>query len=551
MSQSYELIVVAGPMKGERFPLAPDRATRIGRASKGVPLTLDDQASLDHAEIYPRQGRFYIVDLESHSGTFVNGTRVADQPVEVVPGSVLEIGTSVIRVEDRSSGSRWIGLAVAIGVPVLTTLLMLAWFASRPVLYEPAFRTADPVHQRVRTSNVVPVPEDFVRDWGVDHRGLTLEKVTDHDQDEVDELWLGMGDRMLVVTFNDRGGWEILGNLPSGCLEHRAVDFPDLACDGMIWQFRDGRYQPSYLDGLIAWARPWLLENPAEVAEGQEPRYLPGALQPYRMTLVLPDRLKGFLAARGVDEPIHYLICEEAVRGVRAQVLTEAGRLETLDYGCLGAVRISGPDDERGADKPQAFAFTVTGVQALADDLRTFLSGGPSGLFLNEEQRALVAAASGDPTSRAATRVTFLGESTEGRAVAPEGPLEGVRFPARSGSVEGVRPVVAASIRSQGVATLDPPGCSELQVETRGFHCKLLRWCTPGRTFLTVRQIGCGETRVLATMPYSGGVARGGDAHVDVVVRSDVVGARGQIDVLRTRVGYRVKDVQVGSASAP
>ena len=46
MSLSYELIVVAGPMKGERFPLSPDRPSRIGRAARGVTLTLDDKANL-------------------------------------------------------------------------------------------------------------------------------------------------------------------------------------------------------------------------------------------------------------------------------------------------------------------------------------------------------------------------------------------------------------------------------------------------------------------------------------------------------------------------
>jgi hypothetical protein len=555
VSAKLELIVVAGPMKGERFALPPDRSTKIGRHGRGVNLTQDEQLSLEHAEIYPRHDKFWIVDLQSHTGTFVNGLRLGDAPAQVDVGAVIEVGGTVLRVVDVRARTRAIGLLVALGVPLLTTVLMQLWFASRPIVYDPELVSSAAVRQRVRVSERVPVPIDFVRDQGVDHRGMWLRRVSDYDQDGVDELWLRYRNRDKVVTFGDRGDWQIIGDLPVGCVERDAPDFPDQACNGLLYQFHDGKYQPAGVDGIIAWAHPWKLLNPGR----DEPaRYGPGRLQPYRMTLKNPERLKGFLVERGIDEPIHYLICGEGIAGLKAQVLTQNGEVETLDYGCLGGLRLitQGAGDELGSQKPQAFALTVTGYDALIRDVTAYLSGEPAGLFLDNRQQAVINAFTAAPTNRASVRVSFLADPVEGALIAEEGEQEPSRSLTRSGlAATAPLPTAAVEIRhpgdGPGVADLDPPGCGELRVETWSWHCKLLRWCLPGRTFLTVRQVGCGPDRVLVQVPYAGGRYWGGDAHVDVSATVDAVGGGGQIDVLRARIAYRGKTVPEGEDDPP
>jgi len=556
VSAKLELIVVAGPMKGERFPLPPDRSTKIGRHGRGVNLTLDEQLSLEHAEIYPRHDKFWIVDLQSHTGTFVNGLRLGDAPVQVDVGAVIEVGGTVLRVVDVRARTRALGLLVAVGVPLLTTMLMLVWFASQPVVYTPEIVTSSPVRQLVRVSERIPIPIDFVREQGVDERGMRLRRVSDYDQDGVDEIWLRFNNRDKVITFGDRGEWRIIGDLPIDCIERDAQDFPDQSCGGLLYVFRDGHYQPAGVDGIIAWVHPWQEISPASGDEAA--RFGPGQLQPYRMTLKNPERLKGFLLERGIDEPIHYLVCGEGVAGLKAQVLTEHGDLETLDYGCLGGLRLitQGADDELGSQKPQAFALTVTGYDALIRDVTTYLSGEPAGLFLDSRQQALIQAFSHTPTNRASVRVSFLADPAEGQLLAEEGDLEGSRMLARSGlAVAAPPPTAAVEIRhpgdGPGVAELDPPGCGELSVETWNWHCKLLRWCLPGRTFLTVRQVGCGANRVLVRVPYGGGRYWGGDEHVEVSASVDAVGGGGQVDVLRARIAYRNKTAPEEDAPAP
>jgi len=542
-------------MKGERFALSTDRSTKIGRHGRGVNLTLDEQLSLEHAEIYPRHDKFWIVDLQSHTGTFVNGLRLGDAPAQVDVGAVIEVGSTVLRVVDVRARARALGLLVAVGVPIFTTVLMMVWFATRPIVYTPELVSSAQVRQRVRVSERVPIPISFVRDQGVDHRGLWLRRVSDYDQDGVDELWLRFRNRDKVITFGDRGDWQIIGDLPMDCVEHDAADFPDQFCGGLMYVFRDGEYRPAGVDGIIAWVHPWQQISPG--TENEQARYGPGRLQPYRMTLKNPDRLKGFLAERGIDEPIHYLVCGEGVAGLKAQVLTGAGEIKTLDYGCLGGLRlITQGSDELGSQKPQAFALTVTGYDALLRDVTAYLAGEPAGLFLDTREQALMKAFSGTPTNRVSVRVSFLADPEEGTLIAEERALEASRMLARSGlAVAASPPTAAVEIRHSGdgpgVADLNPPGCGELRVETLNWHCKLLRWCLPSRTFLTVRQVGCGSNQVLLRMPYAGGRYWGGDEYVEVSATVDAVGSGGQIDVLRARIAYRGKATSEGDDSPP
>lgn len=66
----------------------------LGRALENTLSLDDDQISRRHAIIQAQgEGEFWLVDLGSSNGTYVNGRRVA-QPVELKKGDVIEVGAS-------------------------------------------------------------------------------------------------------------------------------------------------------------------------------------------------------------------------------------------------------------------------------------------------------------------------------------------------------------------------------------------------------------------------------------------------------------------------
>ena len=96
------LLVIYSPllrMLGESFPLS--RLVLIGR-DPGCDLILDVQdVSRRHARIHVRGGRHFVEDLDSTNGTFVDERRVTNW--ELVPGSLLRVGSVVLKYLPRSS----------------------------------------------------------------------------------------------------------------------------------------------------------------------------------------------------------------------------------------------------------------------------------------------------------------------------------------------------------------------------------------------------------------------------------------------------------------
>ncbi|GAA0429265.1 FHA domain-containing protein [Streptomyces luteireticuli] len=96
----------APPAHGDRSPttfhqLAAGRVMRIGRALENDLVVADLQVSRYHAEFRAGQdGRFEIVDLGSHNGTYVNGQPVRQQVIG--PNDIVGVGHSAFRlVGDR------------------------------------------------------------------------------------------------------------------------------------------------------------------------------------------------------------------------------------------------------------------------------------------------------------------------------------------------------------------------------------------------------------------------------------------------------------------
>lgn len=79
-----------------RISLRP--VTAIGRAS-GNHLVVDDPfASANHAIVAWREDRWWLEDLDSHNGTYLNGVRI-DRPQPLTSGDRIAIGETVLRFE--------------------------------------------------------------------------------------------------------------------------------------------------------------------------------------------------------------------------------------------------------------------------------------------------------------------------------------------------------------------------------------------------------------------------------------------------------------------
>src|SRR5438094_3228720 len=85
--------MLQGPDKGRRFEL-PDHPALLGRDSRQIPLT-DNTVSRRHAELVPSDEGWYIRDLGSSNGTYINGRRINNRYVLKL-GDQIRIGRSLM-----------------------------------------------------------------------------------------------------------------------------------------------------------------------------------------------------------------------------------------------------------------------------------------------------------------------------------------------------------------------------------------------------------------------------------------------------------------------
>lgn len=528
-----EIVALEGPLQGERIDLPESGSLIFGRSRRGVQLQ-DAQVSMEHAEITRTGGRFAITDLGSISGTFVNGRKLGRESASVSVGTTIKIGDSLFRVEEPVQSRSWVaGLLVAL-VFILGVVGWAAMQLAAPVTYDPTLVWSEPVAQGGgKLDASIPIPLAFIRTEGLDDTNVAIHRVSDFDEDGAGELWLITPNEELVVRM-DGGTWTIVGRLPKGCLDRSSgYGYPELNCDnGDVWVFRNGRYRLGLSGGTTVWV-DW--QPPAD-ASGAVPAKAVAPL-PFRVGFTDEQKLTGFLQARGVEEPVHYLICEGFLPGLAAQVLTDAGTIEPLDYGCIKELGFAG-NGKLSGDTPLAVAFTGAGRIALVNDLREYLSGSPDGLFLDDGQRAWIDVLNSEAVQQLTQRVTFTGAELPGSPV----PLEfGIdeRHTLLAGSGGKAAPRAEVVTVTESSAIIDPPGCSELEVDVKDWHCVLTKACTPSSTVVTVLQKGCGTPGPIAKVPFTGGVVAGGDASVELRVAVDSHGGSGRVDVLRTRVGWR------------
>lgn len=97
------LTVLQGPDKGKRFELPDTEPQQIGRSSESLPLT-DTTISRRHAELTPDDGKWFINDLDSSNGTYVNGIRIGG-PTLLKQGDQIRTGSTLFTF-GRTSQSR-------------------------------------------------------------------------------------------------------------------------------------------------------------------------------------------------------------------------------------------------------------------------------------------------------------------------------------------------------------------------------------------------------------------------------------------------------------
>ncbi|MGY1601964.1 FHA domain-containing protein FhaB/FipA [Geodermatophilus sp. SYSU D00815] len=90
------LVVTAGPLTGTKITLG-EQSILIGRADDSTLVLTDDFASSRHARLTNRAGSWYVEDLGSTNGTYLDTQRVQG-PMLVQPGQVIRIGQTALEL---------------------------------------------------------------------------------------------------------------------------------------------------------------------------------------------------------------------------------------------------------------------------------------------------------------------------------------------------------------------------------------------------------------------------------------------------------------------
>jgi len=533
-----DLRAISGPGDGVCVELTTEEPLLIGRDRRGLNIP-DHHVSLRHCMIEWSGTAYCLYDLGSAKGTVLIGEVIRDEEGHRLRvGDEIIVGQTHYRVQDRHRNWRraaelallvaLVGLVVGVGAlvmaPRVDSELLLAW--------------ETPIRQGAFESRELRLDPSFLRQRGLDGRSLRIGAVSDHDANGLHEVWLKSDHGGWIVTFDEEGRWRSLADLPAGCRsEHRVTQgMPLLECSGVTWAFGEDRYQPIGQDGIVVWAVPSGSQPKNEIAA-------PHQVAVFRTTLRRKPALAGFLAMNGVDQGVHYILCERALPGVPPLARLEDGRVVSLSKKCHGFIDLHDLD----VAAVRAIAFTHAGYLALLDDLETLLSGNSDGLFRPAEWDSMIEAWTRPPGAmRAVTWVGFNAADHFFDPIPPDRPLT-VTTKLPTSADRTVAPhSVTATIVSQGTVDLDPPGCAQLQVVTGPWSCPIAQGCMTGSTFTTIREVGCGEPQDVLVSGYSTGVYDATVGALDLRMVTETVSRSDRIDVLRLRVAWRASSRRGG-----
>jgi hypothetical protein len=93
---AHNLIVTEGALAGTRLTLGEQPIT-IGRAEDSTLVISDDYASARHARLVPRSGQWFVEDMGSTNGTYLDRAKVT-APTPVPLGVPIRIGRTSIEL---------------------------------------------------------------------------------------------------------------------------------------------------------------------------------------------------------------------------------------------------------------------------------------------------------------------------------------------------------------------------------------------------------------------------------------------------------------------
>lgn len=91
------LMIIEGPLAGSSFQLG-SAPVLLGRSNEATVPLEDDYASGRHARLFPQGSRWFLEDLGSTNGTYVDGDPVT-RALPVGPGTAIRIGKTVMELE--------------------------------------------------------------------------------------------------------------------------------------------------------------------------------------------------------------------------------------------------------------------------------------------------------------------------------------------------------------------------------------------------------------------------------------------------------------------
>jgi pSer/pThr/pTyr-binding forkhead associated (FHA) protein len=78
-----------------------DKPITVGRSPDADVITLDERASRMHCSIRLWDGEYYVKDLKSKNGTYLNQKRV--EMAKIKPGDKIRLGNSILVVDDKKA----------------------------------------------------------------------------------------------------------------------------------------------------------------------------------------------------------------------------------------------------------------------------------------------------------------------------------------------------------------------------------------------------------------------------------------------------------------
>ncbi len=92
MDQVPVLVVIEGPLTGQRFPLVEGDGNTIGRSEECTIVIPDPDVSRLHARLILRNSAVWVQDENSRNAIFVNDKRVVRRPEELRPRGQVRLG---------------------------------------------------------------------------------------------------------------------------------------------------------------------------------------------------------------------------------------------------------------------------------------------------------------------------------------------------------------------------------------------------------------------------------------------------------------------------